>query len=61
MGFEKTYSVSGQTYSRKADYFILSVLSGIAQSAQKFSGDIRLLSHLKEFDEPFLMRIRALL
>mgnify|MGYP000127367290 CR=1 FL=1 len=53
MGFEKTYSVSGQTYSRKADYFILSVLSGIAQSAQKFSGDIRLLSHLKEFDEPF--------
>ncbi len=53
MGFEKTYPVSGQTYSRKADYFILSVLSGIAQSAQKFSGDIRLLSHLKEFDEPF--------
>ena len=53
MGFEKTYSVSGQTYSRKADYFVLSVLSGIAQSTQKFSGDIRLLSHLKEFDEPF--------
>lgn len=53
LGFEKTYSVSGQTYSRKADYFILSVLSSIAQSAQKFSGDIRLLSHLKEVDEPF--------
>lgn len=53
IGFEKTYSVSGQTYPRKADYFVLSVLSGIAQSAQKFSGDIRLLSHLKEFDEPF--------
>lgn len=48
-----TYAVSGQTYTRKADYFVLSVLSGIAQSAQKFAGDIRLLSHLKEFDEPF--------
>ncbi len=53
MGFKKSYGVSGQTYSRKVDYFTLSVLSGIAQSAQKFSGDIRLLSHLKEFDEPF--------
>lgn len=53
MGFESAYDVSGQTYTRKADYFVLSVLSGIAQSAQKFSGDIRLLSHLKEFDEPF--------
>jgi len=53
MGFDGAYSVSGQTYTRKVDYFTLSVLSGIAQSAQKFSGDIRLLSHLKEFDEPF--------
>lgn len=53
MGFDSAYAVSGQTYSRKVDYFTLSVLSGIAQSAQKFSGDIRLLSHLKEFDEPF--------
>lgn len=53
LGFDHAYSVSGQTYTRKADYFVLSVLSGIAQSAQKFSGDIRLLSHLKEFDEPF--------
>ncbi len=53
MGFDKVYSVSGQTYSRKVDYYILSVLSGIAQSAYKFSNDIRLLSHLKEFDEPF--------
>lgn len=52
-GFEKAYSVSGQTYSRKADYNILSALSGIAQSAYKFSNDIRLLSHLKEVDEPF--------
>lgn len=53
LGFPAAYAVSGQTYTRKADYFALSVLSGIAQSAQKFSGDIRLLSHLKEFDEPF--------
>jgi len=53
MGFDKVYSVSGQTYSRKVDYFILSVLSGVAQSAHKFSNDIRLLSHLKEVDEPF--------
>jgi len=53
MGFESIYSVSGQTYSRKVDYYILSVLSGIAQSACKFSNDIRLMSHLKELDEPF--------
>ena len=53
MGLKKVYPVSGQTYSRKIDYYVLSVLSGIAQSAHKFSNDIRLLSHLKEFDEPF--------
>ena len=53
LGFESAYPVSGQTYTRKVDYFTLSVLSGIAQSAMKFSGDIRLLSHLKEVDEPF--------
>ncbi len=53
LGFDSTYAVSGQTYTRKADYYVLSVLSGIAQSAMKFSGDIRLLSHMKEFDEPF--------
>ena len=53
MDFNDVYPVSGQTYSRKIDYYILSVLSGIAQSAYKFSNDIRLLSHLKEFDEPF--------
>jgi adenylosuccinate lyase len=53
MGFDKVYQVSGQTYSRKIDYYTLSVLSGIAQSAYKFSNDIRLLSHLKEIDEPF--------
>lgn len=52
-GFSACYAVSGQTYTRKVDFFVLSVLSGIAQSAAKFSSDIRLLSHLKEFDEPF--------
>lgn len=54
MGFgDAVVAVSGQTYSRKTDYNVLSVLSGVAQSAAKFSNDIRLLSHLKEFDEPF--------
>ncbi len=53
MGFEECYPVSGQTYSRKVDYNVVSVLCSIAQSAAKFSNDIRLLSHLKEFDEPF--------
>ncbi|MBE6754006.1 MAG: adenylosuccinate lyase [Ruminococcaceae bacterium] len=53
MGFESCCAVSGQTYSRKVDFNVLSVLSAIAQSAHKFSNDIRLLSHLKEVDEPF--------
>jgi adenylosuccinate lyase len=53
MGFSASVPVSGQTYSRKIDYNVISVLGGIAQSAAKFSNDIRLLSHLKEFDEPF--------
>lgn len=53
MGFSRCAPVSGQTYSRKADFYVLQVLSGIAQSATKFSSDIRLMSHLKEVDEPF--------
>lgn len=53
MGFEAVYPVSGQTYPRKVDYYTLSTLSGIAQSAYKFSNDIRLLSHTKEVEEPF--------
>ena len=53
LGFEQCQSVSGQTYTRKADFAVLQVLSGIAQSASKFSSDIRLLSHMKEVDEPF--------
>ena len=53
MGFDGVVPVSGQTYSRKMDYIVLSVLSGIAQSASKFATDMRLLCHLKEVEEPF--------
>lgn len=53
MGFEKVIPVSGQTYTRKIDYNVLSVLSGVAQSAYKMCGDIRLLANLKEIEEPF--------
>jgi adenylosuccinate lyase len=53
MGFKKSISVSGQTYTRKADYYVISVLSGIAQSAYKFAGDMRLMANLKELEEPF--------
>ena len=53
MGFETSYYVSGQTYSRKVDARVLNALSSIAQSAHKFSNDIRLLQHLKEIEEPF--------
>ena len=50
------FPVSGQTYSRKLDSQMLNLLSGIAQSAAKFSNDIRLLQHLKEVEEPFEKR-----
>ena len=53
MGFPGCYAVSGQTYSRKVDARVLNALSAIAQSACKFSNDIRLLQHLKEVEEPF--------
>ncbi|MDO4279223.1 MAG: adenylosuccinate lyase [Lachnoclostridium edouardi] len=53
MGFAECYPVSGQTYSRKIDTKVVNVLAGIAQSAHKFSNDIRLLQHLKEVEEPF--------
>lgn len=53
MGFERVYGVTGQTYTRKTDYACLATLAGIAQSASKFANDIRLLSHLKEVEEPF--------
>lgn len=53
MGFNDTYPVTGQTYSRKIDFEVLSVLSGIAQTLHKITNDIRLLQHLKEIEEPF--------
>ncbi len=53
MGFTNPVHLSGQTYTRKVDYYVLTVLSGIAQSAYKMAGDIRLLANLKEVEEPF--------
>ena len=53
MGYCKVYGVTGQTYPRKMDYNILCVLSQVAQSAYKFSNDIRLLQNMKEIEEPF--------
>ena len=53
MGYEKAYSVTGQTYPRKFDYNVLCVLSQIAQSAYKFANDMRLLQNMKELEEPF--------
>ena len=53
MGYDSTFPVSGQTYPRKLDSQMLNVLSSIAQSAYKFSNDIRLLQHLKQIEEPF--------
>ena len=53
MGFDAVVPVSGQTYSRKIDYYAIAALSAVAQSAGKFATDMRLLSHLKELEEPF--------
>ncbi len=53
VGVKGIYAVSGQTYTRKYDYTLLSMLSGIAQSAYKFSNDLRLLQGIKEIEEPF--------
>ncbi len=53
MGFARSWGVTGQTYPRKADFTVLAVLAGIAQSAAKFGNDVRLLAHLKEVEEPF--------
>lgn len=52
-GFERTFAVTGQTYTRKFDSQVLDVLSGICQSAHKFATDMRLLAHRKELEEPF--------
>ncbi|KGF10531.1 adenylosuccinate lyase [Peptostreptococcus sp. MV1] len=53
MGYDDVFAVTGQTYSRKFDSKVVNILAGIAQSATKFSNDIRLLQHLKEIEEPF--------
>ncbi|MCQ2378365.1 MAG: adenylosuccinate lyase [Victivallaceae bacterium] len=53
MGFRRVVALSGQTYTRKIDYFVLSILSGIGQSASKIATDIRLMAHMKELEEPF--------
>ena len=52
-GFEKVFGVSGQTYDRKIDAKAATLLSNIAQSAHKFTNDLRLLQNLKEIEEPF--------
>lgn len=53
MGFEHPIDLSGQTYTRKLDYYVLAILSGIAQSAAKMATDIRLLANRREVEEPF--------
>lgn len=53
MGFKSAFAVSGQTYTRKLDYTVLSALSRIAQSAYKFANDLRILQNMKEMEEPF--------
>ena len=53
MGFDRVVPVSGQTYSRKIDFYVCAVLAGIAQSASKFSNDLRILQNFKEMEEPF--------
>lgn len=53
LGYTSVYPVTGQTYTRKFDSLVLNVLSQVAQSAYKFSNDIRILQHLKEIEEPF--------
>ena len=53
MGYPDVYAVTSQTYSRKVDSRVLNILAGIAQSASKFSSDIRMLQHMKEIEEPF--------
>ena len=52
-GFDKVFGVSGQTYDRKIDAKVVALLSNVAQSAHKFTNDLRLLQNLKEIEEPF--------
>lgn len=53
IGFEATYTITGQTYSRKIDAQVLDVLAGIAASSHKAASDLRILAHRKEIEEPF--------
>ena len=53
MGFARSVSVCGQTYSRKVDAYFLGALSGVAQSAYKFANDLRILQSFEEMEEPF--------
>ena len=53
MGFDDTYAVTGQTYTRKIDAQVIDVLSGVAQSAHKMATDLRQLASRKEIEEPF--------
>ncbi|NLG37031.1 MAG: adenylosuccinate lyase [Clostridiales bacterium] len=53
MGFDSVFPVTGQTYPRKLDFEIVSLLSSISQSASKMANDIRMLQHMKEIEEPF--------
>ena len=53
MGFRASIPVSGQTYSRKIDAQVLGVVAGVAATASKFSGDIRMLQAFGEIEEPF--------
>jgi len=53
MGFARSWAVTGQTYTRKADFTVMSALAGLAQSAAKMGNDLRLLAHLKEVEEPY--------
>ncbi|MCA9067200.1 MAG: adenylosuccinate lyase, partial [Planctomycetaceae bacterium] len=53
MGFTARHAVTGQTYTRKFDSQVMSVLNGIAQSCHKAGSDIRILQHKKELEEPF--------
>ena len=53
MGFESTYPVSGQTYTRKVDYAVQASLAGTATSVSKIGHDLRILANLREVEEPF--------
>jgi len=53
IGFDQSYAVTGQTYSRKVDAFLLDTLAGIAVTVHKLATDLRILAHKKEIEEPF--------